>query len=303
MFHLQSPSLDIPGSWCNPGDMGSVWSQQEVWAAVEDYFTMLAQEMRGLDYNKTRHRNGLLPKLEGRSHGSVEKKHQNISAVLLELGLPYIDGYKPLPNYQRMLGSEVASFIQAHPDLLAHLSSLATAINPELVPVSDLDNLVVSPPDPLSSARPKKPLVIPPVVRKYNFAEQEARNRNLGRKGEEFVMEFEGARLVKAGRKDLAKRIEWVSEEKGDGAGFDIASFDEGGGERLIEVKTTNYGRSFPFLLTRNELSFSESNKAFCLYRVFQFHRGPRLFMLPGSVSTHCRLEPKTYVASFSRVA
>ena len=33
--------------------------------------------------------------LDGRSKGSIEFKHQNVSAVLVDMGLPYIDGYKP----------------------------------------------------------------------------------------------------------------------------------------------------------------------------------------------------------------
>ena len=264
---------------------------------------MLTSEMQGLEYNKSQHRKGLLPKLTARSHGSVEKKHQNISAVLLDLGLPYIDGYKPLSNYQGILGDEVMGFIQNHPDLLAQLSLLASSIAPKLIPVHNPDDILVSPPEPIITARPPRPLNVPPMIRKYNFSEQDAQNRALGKKGEEFVLEFEDARLIRAGRKDLAKRIEWVSENRGDGAGYDIASFDEKGGERLIEVKTTNSGRSFPFLLSRNELRFSEANSAFCLYRVFHFNRGPRLFMLPGAVSSHCRLEPKTYVASFGGAA
>ncbi|ANK06964.1 Hypothetical protein WLH_05703 (plasmid) [Escherichia coli O25b:H4] len=38
--------------------------------------------------------------LNGRSKSSVELKHQNISAVLDALGLPYINGYKPRGNSQ-----------------------------------------------------------------------------------------------------------------------------------------------------------------------------------------------------------
>lgn len=283
--------------------MGSAWSKDEVQAAVEDYFAMLALELQGADYNKTAHRNGLLPKLASRSHGSVERKHQNISAVLLDLGLPYIDGYKPLSNYQSLLGKEVVEIVTSHPDLLTNLSSYASSIVPSPAPVHNADDIVVSPPGPLITGKTWKPLDIPPVIRKFNFAEQEAKNRSLGKKGEEFVLEFEAARLFKAGRKDLARRIEWVSDKRGDGAGFDIASFDDGGKERLIEVKTTNYGRSFPFMLTRNEVSFSEKNSGFWLYRVFHFHRDPKLFMLPGAVSTHCSLEPTTFKASFGKVA
>jgi hypothetical protein len=71
------------------------WSQSEVEAAVEDYFNMLRFELSGLKYNKSEHRRALIELLNNRSGGSVELKHQNISAVLIEMGIPYIDGYKP----------------------------------------------------------------------------------------------------------------------------------------------------------------------------------------------------------------
>lgn len=37
-----------------------------------------------------------------------------------------------------------------------------------------------------------------------------------------------------AGRGDLARRVRWVLEEDGDGAGYDIASFVSDGLPRLI---------------------------------------------------------------------
>ena len=33
-----------------------------------------------------------MPRLNNRSHGSVELKYQNISAVLIEMGMPYVSG-------------------------------------------------------------------------------------------------------------------------------------------------------------------------------------------------------------------
>jgi hypothetical protein len=76
------------------------WSRPEAEAIVADYFGMLADELRGTPYRKSEHRNRLIPLLRGRSAGSVERKHQNISAILIESGFPYISGYKPLRNYQ-----------------------------------------------------------------------------------------------------------------------------------------------------------------------------------------------------------
>src|SRR5712691_10570655 len=79
------------------------WSREEVEIAVADYLNMLSKELRGQSFNKAEHNRGLQQLLPKRTRGSVERKHQNISAVLLELGYPYIDGYKPLGNYQGLL--------------------------------------------------------------------------------------------------------------------------------------------------------------------------------------------------------
>ncbi|MFS0741884.1 DUF3883 domain-containing protein [Brevundimonas sp. 3P9-tot-E] len=44
--------------------------------------------------------------------------------------------------------------------------------------------------------------------------------------------------------------MEWTSQELGDGAGYDIRSFDPAGKERLIEVKVTRGGPATDFFLT-----------------------------------------------------
>ena len=85
------------------------WSGQEVEATVRDYLDMLASELRGVPYNKAAHNRALRARLDDRTHGAVERKHQNISAVLIELGFPYINGYKPLRNIQNMLRDVVLS--------------------------------------------------------------------------------------------------------------------------------------------------------------------------------------------------
>ena len=53
----------------------------------------------------------LLPLLNDRSEGSVEFKHQNISAVLKGLGEDWIPGYKPAFNFQMTLVDAVARWL------------------------------------------------------------------------------------------------------------------------------------------------------------------------------------------------
>ncbi len=52
-----------------------------------------------------------MPLLDNRSEGSVEFKHQNISAVLIELGQPYIKGYLPRFNYQQILKEAIIDYL------------------------------------------------------------------------------------------------------------------------------------------------------------------------------------------------
>src|SRR5690242_12814674 len=87
--------------------MATDWSRFEVEAVIADYFAMLAAELMGEPYNKTEHRRQLSLLLNNRSDGSIERKHQNISAIMIELGYPYIAGYKPLGNYQKLLAEVV----------------------------------------------------------------------------------------------------------------------------------------------------------------------------------------------------
>jgi hypothetical protein len=129
--------------------------------------------------------------------------------------------------------------------------------------------------------------------------EQDASNRKLGRWGEEFVVEFERARLRGLSREDLARRVDWVADTIGDGLGFDVLSYDKDGAEQLIEVKTTGLGKYHPFFVTATEVRCSEDlPERFRLYRVFDFGRGPRVFVLKGSLRKTCQLEPTQYRAS-----
>ncbi len=98
------------------------WSAKEVDDIVEDYFDMLRKEMSGVRFNKTEHRNDLLQKLNRRSSSSVEMKHRNISAVLADMGLTYIDGYKPLPHKQQLLVDSVRGYLRQHRQFAAKRS-------------------------------------------------------------------------------------------------------------------------------------------------------------------------------------
>jgi hypothetical protein len=273
--------------------IGSDWSDGELDLIVADYFAMLRAEQDGDPYAKAAHRRALMEQI-GRTKRSVEFKHMNISAVLRELGIPWIDGYKPKTHYQKgAILAAIDRYLSDRPQALEfrlpHTSGLSANVDP----------FIEAPPT-LSEAQSPRLEALERLVRKFDPVERDFRNRRLGKAGEEFVFEFERRRLTSQDRSDLARKVRWVSQEDGDGAGFDILSFDHSGAERLIEVKTTCGGNTTPFYLTRNEQHLSmERPGAFRLYRLYGFSRAPRLFELVPPLSASVRLDPLVFTASF----
>jgi hypothetical protein len=274
------------------------WSREEVEATVGDYFAMLRDELAGLSINKSKRNLHLRSLLQNRSKGSVEFKHANISAVLTLHGYPYIDGYKPRFNFQALLEQVVLEYLDVHRDFFEPLIT-GPVLNPTTSPdpgTLDTDRLVELPPEAMRIPQ----TVWSPTTRpsRFDFVARDAANRELGRRGEEFVLEFERKRLQVGGRRDLVERIEWTAQVRGDGAGYDLQSFNADGSTRLIEVKTTGLGKYFPFNVTVNEVRCSEARPGeFQIYRVFNFGPDARLYMLPGAISGSCHLDATQYRA------
>jgi len=276
---------------------GDDWSQWEVEACVADYLAMLTLELNGQRYSKAAHARALIHKLDGRSRPSIEFKHCNISAVLLELGYPPLNGYKPRGNFQGLLLDVVEAQVQTNAALQE--AAQAFVLKPAVASAGSIDRAVWVP-APRPSRLREAPACYSPRFSpaKRDYLVQEARNRSLGRAGELFVLELEARRLHAAGRKALSERIEHVAATQGDGLGFDVLSFETDGRERLIEVKTTALGELTPFFVSRNELARSEADAPrYQLYRVFDFRDRARLFQLPGAIAASCALEPTTYLA------
>ena len=97
--------------------IGTHWQDDELDAIVADYFVMLAADLVGAPYVKSKHSEALMAQI-GRTHRSVEFKHQNISAVLDELGMPWIPGYKPKRNYQNAIFGAIDRYLTEHPAIL-----------------------------------------------------------------------------------------------------------------------------------------------------------------------------------------
>lgn len=278
--------------------MSNDWSIEEVNLIVLDYFSMLEAELNGIPINKSYHRKILKELLFNRTEGSIEFKHQNISAVLIKLGLPYIKGYKPMVNYQQILETSVLKFIsnnktQLEPNFFKFSDSIDKPFED-----ADYDQFIVEPPElnitlkEATANYTKKPY-------KINFLEREQNNSSLGLLGEEMVFNYEKYRLTVNGKNKLANEIEWISKND-DGAGFDILSKNLDGSDRYIEVKTTKLSKDSPFFFSKNEYEFSRSNDSqYYLYRLYNFINDPKMFLFNGCYDTFCNVEAIGFKGSF----
>ena len=273
------------------------WTDEENDLIVADYFAMLANDVARRPYNKAEHRRGLVSLLRNRSEGSIEFKHQNISAVLKGLGEDWIPGYKPAFNFQTSLVVAVARWLDLNPAWMNIPSSTRPAMG-----LQEAAQLWIGPPPTQSNQPPPQELEqMLRIARKFDVAGRDERNRILGRAGEELVVERERTTLASAGRRDLARQVRWVSDEDGDGAGYDIASFAPDGRARLIEVKTTNGWERTPFYISRNELDVAEERRAeWVLFRLWNFSRDPRAFELYPPLDAHVSLTAMAFQASFN---
>ncbi|MCF8332068.1 MAG: DUF3883 domain-containing protein [Bacteroidales bacterium] len=278
--------------------MQSPWSPNEIRLIVQDYFVMLLAELRNEPYNKAQYRRALKQKIS-RSAGSIERKHMNISAVLIKYGRPFIQGYKPYKNFQGDLEFAVLDYLENHLDLDQEFESFTK--KDIIIPEQSIDfnKWIDTPPIDSIAAEPR--VAYKRRIRKIDFLAAEQANQKTGMAGEELVMKYEMWRLQRAGKDNLADKVEWVSRDKGDGAGFDILSRNMNGTDRYIEVKSTKLGKMTPLYVSGNELDFSkEKDQNFHLYRVFQMRKSPKLFTAPGRLDHTLHLEAVNYVGKFS---
>lgn len=274
--------------------MPNAWSNIEVELIVADYFKMLSSELKGETYSKATHRRAILPLLANRSDGSVEFKHQNISAVLVNLGQPYIKGYLPRFNYQKILEDKVIEYLTLKPTIENQFKIFADKIDIKPKKEINFEQLVFDLPI-LGKVSESEPIYNRNPI-KINYLEREQRNRNLGDSGEELVIEYEKWDLIKNGKEKFAEQIRWISKEEGDGAGFDILSKNLNGKDKYIEVKTTKLGKETPFFFSRNELLFSQEHaEHYNLYRLFNFEDDAKIFIRNGGLDSICHSTPINY--------
>lgn len=140
------------------------------------------------------------------------------------------------------------------------------------------------------------------VPKKTDFLKKAKNKKKLGYAGELMVLNYEIDFLNKNGREDLAQKVKHVSQENGDGAGYDILSYELDGKEKHIEVKTTSGGCDTSFIISDTELEFSgkkESN--YYLYRVYEFSKEKnqgKFYCVKGDLSNKLCFRPQNYIVN-----
>ena len=286
---------------------GQPWSEEEIDLIVADYFEMLGLDRQGLEFNKSQRCAALQQQLEEmadstRSDGSIEYKRQNISAALEDLGGSPLTGYLPARNYQAALAPGIERYLKKFPSDLHVIREKDQEEDPAEVASRGTLLQYVSSPIVGDTRTTMNDLSLQRLSAKIDHAENDLQKRKWGKLGENLVFQQEQADLAQRGRPDLADKVRWVSQEDGDGLGYDIRSYHHSSGEeRWIEVKTTRCrSEKTPFFLTENERQVAETNsEIFRLVRVFDAARpGPKAFKLRPPLEDQLHLHAINYRAS-----
>jgi hypothetical protein len=274
-----------------PGAKGTDWTANQVDILVANYFLTLAQERAGGGINKAEMYRKLGQEV-GRSEKSVEWKLRNVSSVLEELGISWLQGLLPAHNRQDALVKAVETQIGLHPEILKDPKS----VKPRFLSAGE--PILVAPPAFLNSDPEDQPVTLRKLMGKYDPAARDDRNRSLGRAGEEMVLNFERTRLRRAGRDDLADDVRWVSDQDGDHLGYDVKSFEANGEERLLEIKTTNGHARTRFWLSSNQCDVAAKNpETYRVRRVYHFRNGAAMFDIRPPLDAGLWLTSDKFVA------
>jgi hypothetical protein len=105
----------------------------------------------------------------------------------------------------------------------------------------------------------------------------------IGRAGENWVINHERNYLIDNGKNELAQKVIRVSETN-ISAGYDILSFEIDDSEKYIEVKTTALSK-VEFFISANELDVAERlNGNYWIYLVSEIYGEPRLVTIQDPV-------------------
>jgi hypothetical protein len=129
----------------------------------------------------------------------------------------------------------------------------------------------------------------------------DSKNKKLGLEGELLVLNKEILYLRSIDRDDLADKVVHISVVEGDGAGYDIKSFDREGSIKFIEVKTTKGSANTSFFISPNELEFSKQKaNNYFLYRLYEYQVDTacsKVYILKGNLMEQINITPTQFKA------
>ena len=282
---------------------GTEWDETAVRLVVNSYFHYRSLDLQRKSFVK-RHVYRDLAAQIGRTEKSIELKFQNVSAVLDHLGMEWITGLAPMKNYQKLLFDLIEEKLDmiAISDQYSPNTTYARGLNEAQTAFQHAAKLFQYEEPPEKTNQPDNlPEQLQFLTRKFDPVLRDLRNRALGEAGELTIFENEKNLLNQLGRSDLAQKVEWVSKDQGDGAGFDILSFNLEGREKFLEVKTTTGWRGTPFYMSGNEVDFARrTNNRYSIIRLYDFRRSARAFEIENPIEQNIHLLTDSYRATFS---
>jgi len=102
--------------------IGTNWQTGDLALIVADCFAILEADLAGRPYVKSKHSRELMART-GRTHRSIKFKHQNISAVVGQLGMPWIPGCTPKRNYQNAIFDVIDHYSTRHEGIWSRFQS------------------------------------------------------------------------------------------------------------------------------------------------------------------------------------
>lgn len=137
-----------------------------------------------------------------------------------------------------------------------------------------------------------------------DFAKEDEKSIKIGKLGESLALDYERKRLIELGMTDVEEKVFLTADNPlyGNAYPCDIISFDPDSKKKIyIEVKTTQYKAETPFYISKEEVSFSETNKDdYVLYRIYNVMSKtikPSFYKVEGSVKDNFTLISDRFLA------
>ncbi|MCG8436311.1 MAG: DUF3883 domain-containing protein [Gammaproteobacteria bacterium] len=256
-------------------------------ALVTSYFEILQKDITDQVSKKMQIAKENEEKLQSITDEERKQYYQQISALLMEIGMPFLDEYRPINGSSSALELALKHFLEKNLKAISAMRKVSMH-NDKAVPDELEDSKMhwVAPPKPLDYRINGMPKALAALHADFDFRAHEYQDTSLYKDAVKFAFAYEKRRLQEVGMKNAASEIERVDDALRELTGYDIASYNDDGSERHILVKPTYYGLYFPFYLTTAELEFAKQSKGdLFIYRIVNFATTRKLFVMREGLS------------------